>query len=132
MRAVAREFNTILSTISGIKKRWIESHKVTVKPWKGRPEKLTETEKRYIIRLAHQERDITYNALLGLIPTLISRLTLRQVLHKHFKRKWIAIIRPKLTEKHAKARLQFARYWIQNLEELLRVRYLEVGPFFAY
>ncbi|KAH7109682.1 hypothetical protein EDB81DRAFT_607409, partial [Dactylonectria macrodidyma] len=50
-RDVAEEFSTTHSTVQQIHKRFITDHTVENKKRKGRPHVLTNTEKRYIIRM---------------------------------------------------------------------------------
>ena len=125
-RRVAREFRTTHSTVLQTKKRWLESHKVTSRPRKGRPMKLSSTAQRYIIRMASQDRQISYNALLDATPNRVSRRTIRRLLRKHWGRKWKAIKRPKLDSESAAQRLSFAMYWISNTPELEAVRCIEI------
>jgi hypothetical protein len=51
----------------------------------------------------------------------ISRRTIRRIVNAHYKRKWKSMDRVKLTPESAKARLDFARNWIRDIEKLKRV-----------
>ena len=120
-RAVAKEFRTTHSAVQSIKKNFDTRHTVRNKKRKGRPQILTKTEKRYIIRMVMKERDITWDALTSGAAGSASRRTIRRVVHTHFKRKWKAMDRPKLDKERAKARLQWCLAWLPDIEELLQV-----------
>ncbi|KID83216.1 transposase [Metarhizium guizhouense ARSEF 977] len=120
-RRVAQEFNTTHSTVLRIKKTWTESRTLAVKPRKGRPLKLSRTARRYIIRMASRDRQISYDALIGATPTQVSRRTIQRVMATHFGRKWKAMDRPKLDAESARQRLQWAEGWLPDIEELEQV-----------
>lgn len=121
IKSTAREFNTTPSTVRGIKQRWNDDHTLHKRPRKGRPQILSETEKRYIIRMCKSDRRITWDALVNSTPTSVSRRTIRRTVSTFYKRKWKALRRPKLSEEHAAERLAFARDWIYRAEELVEV-----------
>ncbi|GAO15952.1 hypothetical protein UVI_02039730 [Ustilaginoidea virens] len=99
-RAVATAFNTSPSTTYRIFKRWKEDATLENKPRSGRPPKLTEAEKRYIVLLVKRNRSIIYSAL---------------------QCKWKAIKRIPLSKKTAANRLSFPHYWLPKVEELIEV-----------
>lgn len=120
-RAVAAAFNTSPSTTHRIFKRWKEDATLENKPRSGRPPKLTEAEKRYIVLLVKRNRSITYSALIGAMGGRISRSTIRRCLRGYWQRKWKSIKRIPLSKETAKKRLYFARYWLQKVEELMEI-----------
>lgn len=125
-RKVAEEFSTTHSAVQKIQKRFLTHHTVENKKRKGRPHILNNTEKRYIIRMAMKDRDITWDALTSSAAGSVSRRTIRRVIHTYFKRKWKAMDRPKLDKERAKVRLQWCRAWLPNIEELVQVRRIKV------
>jgi hypothetical protein len=114
LRAVAREFK--------LRNRFKDDHTTDYKARKGRPSVLTKAEKRYILRLASKDRSITWSALVGSVDTRVSKSTVRRVVRTHYKRKWKAMDRIELTPENARIRLQWARYWLPKIEELMEVR----------
>ncbi|CAG9952817.1 unnamed protein product [Clonostachys rosea f. rosea IK726] len=121
LRAVAREFKTTHSTVSKLRNRFKDDHTTDYKARKGRPSVLTKAEKRYIIRLASKDRSITWSALVGSVDTRVSKSTVRRVVRTHYKRKWKAMDRIELTPENARIRLQWARYWLPKIEELMEI-----------
>ena len=128
-RAVAAAFNTSLLTTHRIFKRWKEDATLENKPRSGRPPKLTEAEKRYIVLLVKRNRSITYSALVGAIGGRISRSTIRRCLRGSWQRKWKAIKRIPLSKRTAANRLSFVCYWLPKVEELMEVNLIENSPF---
>ncbi|KFA81999.1 hypothetical protein S40288_11696 [Stachybotrys chartarum IBT 40288] len=118
MREVARRFNTSYTIVRRIKQRWLNDHTLDYSPRKGHPEKLTAQEKRYIIRMAKKDRQISYNALYNTTSQNVSHRTIQRIVRKYYDRKWKALKRPKLTKESARIRLRFAQGWIKDIHEL--------------
>ena len=125
-RKVAAEFKTTPSTTYAIFKRWKEHKSLENKPRKGRPQKLTKSEIRYIILLIKKQRKITWKALIGSMDGKVTRRTIQRYMSKEFSRKWRSKDRIPLSKETAKLRLQFARYWKPRVDELIEVFILEV------
>ncbi|CAG9955436.1 unnamed protein product [Clonostachys rosea f. rosea IK726] len=119
--AVAREFRTTHSTVLKLRDRFKNDNTVKYKERQGRPSMLTKTEKRYIIRMASKDRSITWAALVGSVDTRVSKSTVRRVVRTHYKRKWKAMDRVELTPESARIRLQWARYWLPRIEDLMEI-----------
>lgn len=109
LRSVAREFKTTHGTIQYIKQHWQLTHTTRDNPRSGRPEELTETEKRYIVRLAKKDPDVSWNCLRGESGTRVSARTIRRIVRRYFSRKWRAQQRPNITKEATRARLESAR-----------------------
>jgi transposase len=125
-RAVAAEFNTTHSTVLSLKKRFEATNSIEYKPRPGRPSKLTKAEKRYIVRMVYKDREITWGALTNEVNKPVSVDPIRRVVRSHFKRKWKAMKRPKLTADAARVRLHWAQAWLEDIEELVEVLLLKV------
>lgn len=125
-RTVATEFKTTPSTTHAIFKRWKQDKTLDNKPRKGRPQKLTKCEIRYIILLIKKQRNITWKALIGSMDGKVTRRTIRRCISKEFSRKWRSKERIPLSKETAKLRLQFARYWKPRVKELIKVFNLEL------
>ncbi|KFA74189.1 hypothetical protein S40288_10380 [Stachybotrys chartarum IBT 40288] len=100
--------------------RWENDNTLENKIRKGRPEILTETEKRYIIRAAKSDRAITYDALVDHALSSVSSRTIRRTVRRYFARKWKAMRRPILTKETAKLRLAWCRRWLPDVQLLFR------------
>lgn len=120
-RKVAAEFNTTPSTTHAIFKRWKEHKTLNKKPRPGRPNLLSRSERRYILLMIKRNRRISYKALIGAMHGQVSRSTIRRVIRQHYKRKWRSLQRIPLSPETARKRLQFARYWKENEDELMQV-----------
>ena len=55
------------------------------------------------------------------VPTKVSRQTLRRTIQQQFRRKWLAKRRILLTNVSAAKRLYFAKIWRENIQDLLTV-----------
>jgi transposase len=126
LRRVAREFNTTHTTALRVKQRWLAISTHKNKPRKGRPERLIRVKKRYIMRLAKKDRQITYEVLCDTAPMCISRRTMRRLFRTNYGCKWKVLYRPKTTKETAKLRLDLSRTWVNRVEELKEIRELEV------
>ena len=74
----------------------------------GRPTLLSRREKRTIIRAAKRDRGMTRLELRNRYAPYVSIRTIDRVLREANVRKWLAQKRPRLQERHAKARLAWA------------------------
>jgi transposase len=126
-RAVAALFNTTPSTTYKIFKRWKTTQSIENKKRSGRPPKLTMAEKRYIIIMLKKNHKITYDALVGAMGGRVSKSTIRRCLRKDWARKWKAMERIPLTKETAAQRLEFARYWMPIIDELMEIRGFKLG-----
>ena len=125
--AVAHAFSVSRSTVQLTLQRFESSTTFESKPRTGRPELLTRREKRYIIQLAKRKPRLSTQLLTNTIDTRISQTTIRRVLRKHRMRKWRAQKRIPLTKEAAKARYQFACFWLERIEVLIRVSNFKVN-----
>jgi transposase-like protein len=121
LRAIAREFNTTHSSIQYIKQHWIKSHTTLNSTRKGRAELLTEAEKRYIVRMAKKDRDISWNCIKTRSRTQVSARTIRRVVRRYFSRKWRALKRPSISKDAARQRLRFSYEMLPQVEEMMEV-----------
>jgi len=124
---IAKAFGCSPSTVLRTLQRYHQHQTFKSLPRKGRPQKLTRSEKRYIISMVKRFPRISYKALIRDANTGVSKSTIRRVLRNHYRRKWIAMKRIPLTQESARARLSFVRYWRSRAQELVEVWLLEVG-----
>ncbi|KAK5988525.1 hypothetical protein PT974_10008 [Cladobotryum mycophilum] len=110
-RKVAEEFHTVPSTVHRIVKRYENNNTLRNRPRKGAPKKLTEAE----------ERQITWDALVNEVDGKVCSRTIRRALEHGCRRKWKAMERIEISEETAEERLEFARHWEGNEEELMEV-----------
>lgn len=130
-RNVAAEFNTTPSTTHAIFKRWRVDKTLEKKPRSGRPHILSRSEKRYILIMIKRNRKISYKALIGAMHGAVSRSTIRRVIQQYYRRKWRSLERIPLSEETAKKRLDFARYWKENVQELMQVQPIKIPVLFS-
>lgn len=123
---VARQFRVHPSIISRIWSRYKTTKSIENKPRSGRPMKLTDTEKRHVIITAKRNRKITWKTLSNSVGGKVSKSTLRRTLQQHFRRKWRSKNRIYLSPITAKKRLEFARLWMPNVQDLIKVAMFEV------
>ncbi|KJZ74903.1 hypothetical protein HIM_05634 [Hirsutella minnesotensis 3608] len=116
---VARQFGLPDSTVRSLIKRFNSTGTLSSKPRSGRPQSLSPREKRSLVRFVRRDFQVKRNQLGNTIPSTASPTTLRRALNKAGLRKWLSRKKVPLTDAHAKARLQFARYWEGNECELL-------------
>src|SRR5436190_16936464 len=96
-------------------------------PRPGRPRKLSDADVRYLVRNAESETRVPFKELQNLANIDASVQTMRRRLREEGIRKWRAVKRPFLTQKHAKERLMWAkahRHW--TVDDWKRVICVEV------
>ncbi|RDW79716.1 hypothetical protein BP6252_04354 [Coleophoma cylindrospora] len=120
---LATDFHCSPSTINRTLARFYNHQSLSSLPRSGRPEKLTQAEKRYIRCMVKRHSRMTWKALILDSPQKVCKNTLRRILGKHFRRKWRAVKRIQLTKAHAKERLKHARYFMTRKVELLEGMY---------
>ena len=81
---LAKKFRVNRSTIYDTKKRFQNHTTVKSRPRTGRPEKLSDTAKRYIDTLVRRNPSITLNELVASTPDDISKSTVRRVLKQGY------------------------------------------------
>jgi transposase len=122
------------STVKNFLHRYCKRGTMDNLPRSGRPEVLTRRDKRAILRAVRKNRQFTREQIRRIHAPHVSLATIDRLLRQHNIRKWLAKERPKLTEEHAKARLEWAlahKDW--TAEDFQRVIYsdecsVEVGP----
>ncbi|KAH7161922.1 hypothetical protein EDB81DRAFT_643695, partial [Dactylonectria macrodidyma] len=87
LRKVAAKFNTSHLSIQYIKDHFNEHFTVPDMHSPGWPNRLTQLEIRYVIRLAKKDRDITWDALKSELGSAVSTLMLRRVIRQYWARK---------------------------------------------
>jgi transposase len=98
---LAKQFGVDRKTIWRTKKRFDLYQTTNSRPRTGRPEKLTQSEKRYIYMLARRNPSLTYSAL-GVVGTkTISRSTIWRVFRLYNLKKWRSKKRIYLTKDSA-------------------------------
>lgn len=120
-RDVAQEFNTSPSTVHKIVKRWIDDSTISKKPRSGRPNKVSETDIKYILLLLKRDRQISYDTLNNALGGQLSRTTIKRIIRKCYGRKWRSMQRIPLSNSTARERLLWAQGWDGEEDQLMEV-----------
>lgn len=111
---IAAQLGIHHSTVTNIWKKWLETG--STKPYQGArmgpPSKLTEKEKRVIVREAKKDPKATSKEIQhasGVIGNKVSTRTIRRVLTRSGLKTYRPIKKPLLTKKHRQMRLKWAR-----------------------
>jgi len=102
------------TTITSFVNRTRERESIENLPRPGRPRKLSDADVRYLVRNAESEARVPFKELQNLTNIDASIQTMRRRLREEGIRKWRAVKRPLLTQKHANERLVWAkahRHW---------------------
>jgi hypothetical protein len=111
---IGSQLNIPRTTITSFINRTRERKSVENLPRPGRPRKLSDAAIRYLVRNAESETRVPFKELQNLTNIDASIQTMRRRLREEGIRKWRAVKRPLLTQKHAKERLAWAkahRHW---------------------
>lgn len=100
-----------LSTIKYTLRKEAERKNNVTLPRPGAPRKLTQQQRDGLIQLTVTNPDSTYPDLLASIDNRIKERALRGILRDANRRKWKKLRRPQLLERHAAARLAWARQY---------------------
>lgn len=109
------------STISSFLTRVAKRNSDANLPHSGRPRKTSKTHDRYIIRKARVNTKVPLALLRDITSSNISVSTIRRRLAESNIKKWRAAKRPRLTVKHVKSRLKWAREHLEWSEEQFRM-----------
>ena len=96
-------------TITKFVKHAQECDSIKNLPRPGRPRKLSNAAVRYLVRNAESESRVPFKELRNSCNIDVSIQTMRRRLQEEGIRKWRAVKRPLLTQKHANERLAWAR-----------------------
>jgi transposase len=89
---------------------------------RGRPNKLSDRDRAYLLRLVRKTPKLTYAQLIDGLDFKVSERTIRRMLKNEGIQNWIAKQRPMLTEKHAADRLAFClKYQDWDYEDWAKV-----------
>jgi transposase len=111
---IGAELNIPRRTITSFIDRTRERESIENLPRPGRPRKLSDADIRYLVRNAESETRVPLKELQNMTNIDASIQTMRRRLREEGIRKWRAVKRPLLTQKHAKKRLAWAkahRHW---------------------
>jgi len=112
--AIGAQLGIPRTTITSFVNRTRKRESLENLPRPGRPRILSDTAVRYLVRNAESETRVPLKALRNLSNIEASEQTIRRRLREEGIRKWRAVKRPLLTQKHAKKRLAWAkahRHW---------------------
>ena len=101
-RAVADAFGVSVGAVQDSLRRWETQQSFDSKPRKGRPQKLSRSEKRYILTLLKRNRHLAKKALVAATESKVSYSTIRRCLRTHNLRKWKAQKRIPLSKEDAR------------------------------
>ena len=83
-RAVADAFGVSVGAVQDSLRRWETQQSFDSKPRKGRPQKLSRSEKRYILTLLKRNRHLAKKALVAATESKVSYSTIRRCLRTRF------------------------------------------------
>ena len=106
---IARKFNYPQSTISDLIKKYKKYGTTVDCPRSGRPREITSPAKRRIVRIINQNPHFTVSQLHEDVNLPISGSSLVLILKSKGIEQYKAAVKPLLTEKHKKARLEWCR-----------------------
>jgi len=106
---LAREMQVNVKTIYDTLHRAAELGTTQSRTRTGAPRKITERDKRTIIKEARRDPEITYKKLQEITEVSVTRMTFYRILKEQGIKNWLKRKRIKLTEKMAETRLSWAR-----------------------
>ena len=109
LRSIVEKSKVPLSTVKDPLRKHAARGTSRTAPRSGRPTKLTARDVRSIQRSVRSNRRDSLPATASNLATLVSRSTLRRTLHEPRFKCCVVVKRPYLTDRHVKARLEFAR-----------------------
>jgi len=109
---IAHTLQVHKSTVSRILKLHEKTGTVERKMSSGRPRKLTERDERSLVSVVNKNRRATLTDIANSLPTKVSKNTVRRALHRLRIFSRFAVIKPYLTARHKKARLEFAKKYL--------------------
>ncbi len=112
-RKISHDLGVAKSTVADTIKHALERQHQQSKKRPGRPAKWYARDERRILRIVRNHPKREWKDVLNDLNRRFSKRTLQRVLRKHNITKWRAVKRPKLTPKHARARLRFARRYVK-------------------
>uniref|UniRef100_A0A803K701 Transposase Tc1-like domain-containing protein n=1 Tax=Xenopus tropicalis TaxID=8364 RepID=A0A803K701_XENTR len=117
-KKISKALNIPLSTVQAIIQKWKEYGTTVTLPRQGRPPKLTGRTRRALIRNAAKRPMVTLDELqrsTTQVGESVHRTTISRALHKVGLYGRVAIRKtPLLTQRHKKARLQFAKMYLSK------------------
>jgi transposase len=129
-RVLADNFDVNVRTISRTVTHFNARNTLKSLPRKGRPQKLSLAQQRYVIQMVKRRPRISWAALTGESGVGVCKNTLRKVLGTFFRRKWRAQKRIALSAAAVAQRLTYTRHWRGKEVELVKVRGSDHPPFF--
>lgn len=105
---ISRQLRVPRQTISSFLTRYNKHGSTENIQRHGRPRKTSSVNDRHIVNIAESHSRIPLTEIKDLTNLDISEQTIRRRLREAGIRKWKAILRPLLTDKHAKERLKWA------------------------
>lgn len=107
--AAAREHDITPTAARQIFHKWETTGSTHNKPRCGRPSKVNETTKRLIVRTTRKSRRLPFTEIGNTLPEPVSTSTVRRVVASEGRHRRVARRVPRLTKKHMKARLAWAK-----------------------
>lgn len=107
----ARQFGLKHSTARSILKKYNATGTTENQPRSGRPTKLTDVDKRHIIREARKNRRAPFSEIGNQLGLKVNEITIRRVLHHAGYHRRVARKVPFLTKRHRQARMGWARLY---------------------
>lgn len=125
---IATDFKVHRNTVTSTIKRFDTYSTFDSLPREGRPEVLSRREKRLLQREVKKNPRITWTELKTETSLPVYKNTIRVALGKDYRRKWRACKRIPLKGAIARERLEFTRFWKNQVQKLIEVRPFEGRP----
>lgn len=130
VRSIVTLLNIPKSTVHDVIKRWNLEHANHPKPRPGRPHKLTERDRRSLVRCVKKDRTSSAHTLAKHLQTPISIKTVRRELHAIGYNGRAAAHKPFVTPLNAKRRLEWCRaHQLWTTEEWKKVMWSDESRF---
>jgi lambda repressor-like predicted transcriptional regulator len=115
---LANEFGCHRSTIYDTVQRFDEQNNSKSRSRSGRPKRLTEANKRHLVRTVRRDGEIAWKSLIAGCPTRTCKNTIRKALPPSLSRKFRKLKKIILTVEDARQRLAFCEEWEGRGEDL--------------
>lgn len=106
---IAHTLSVNKRTVLRILKKYKEEGTLEPKTSPGRPRKLDDRDVRSVVSVLNKNRRATLSEITNSIPAKVSKATVRRALRRLRIFSRFAVVKPHLTPKHKKARLEFAK-----------------------
>lgn len=112
--AIGRALEVSRQTVSNVVKRFRDRGTVEIRNSPGRPRKLSARDERAVVNASKRDRRIAIGTIAQSLALDVGRATIRRTLRRRGIFSRIAVVKPFLSEGHKRARLAFARQYVDR------------------